>query len=92
MIHFLKKVLPVAIFMMATVAFAQKKTKIDILQAKTLEGTGQQNVTKLKGDCIFKQDNILLYCDSALLYEQTNSVGCVRARTYGAGGYGKFVW
>jgi lipopolysaccharide assembly outer membrane protein LptD (OstA) len=34
----------------------------------------KEQIKKLKGNCRFKQDNVFMYCDSALLYEVLNKV------------------
>ncbi len=57
-------------------SFAQKNKKVEIVQASSLEGSKINGieVRRLVGDVIFKQDNTLMYCDSALFYESTNSI------------------
>jgi lipopolysaccharide assembly outer membrane protein LptD (OstA) len=64
-----------AIFSTLTLS-AQKVTQVEVLNANVLEFVkiGNKQVRKLKGDCSFRQDNVYLYCDSALLYQETNSV------------------
>ena len=56
--------------------FAQKSKQVEIIQASSLEGSkiNGVEVRRLVGDVIFKQDNTLMYCDSALFYEITNSI------------------
>ena len=56
--------------------YAQKAQRIEIVQANSLEGfhLNGEEVRRLNGDVIFRQDNTLMYCDSALFYERTNSV------------------
>lgn len=51
-------------------------TKIQILNANTfeLEQRGQFKVKKLIGDVGLKQDNTILRCDSAYLFDETNFV------------------
>ncbi len=51
-------------------------TKIQILNANTfeLEQRGQFKVKKLIGSVGLKQDNTILYCDSAYLFDETNFV------------------
>lgn len=55
---------------------AQKKSKVNIENANTLFGVGPDGnkTNKLIGNVIFKQDDIYLYCDSAFLYEISNSI------------------
>ena len=57
-------------------AQAQTPTRVEVINADVLEfvKTGNQTIQKLKGHCAFKQDNVLLYCDSALKNSETNSV------------------
>lgn len=64
-----------AVFSTLTLS-AQKVTQVEVLNANVLEFVkiGNKQVRKLKGDCSFRQDNVYLYCDSALLYQETNSV------------------
>lgn len=63
-------------FIFVQVSFAQSVTKIDILNADVFnfENTGEEEVKKLTGHCAFRQDDILLYCDSAILYTLANNV------------------
>lgn len=55
---------------------AQETKRIEIVQAGSLEGIrmGGEEVRRLIGDVIFKQDDTYLYCDSALFYELRNSI------------------
>jgi lipopolysaccharide assembly outer membrane protein LptD (OstA) len=58
-------------------SFAQLSGKpIEIIQAGSLEGVKYNGieVRRLVGDVIFKQDNTLMYCDSALFYESNNTI------------------
>jgi lipopolysaccharide export system protein LptA len=57
-------------------AFAQMGSKIQVLGAKTFEydQRNSSKVRKLIGDVKLKQDNTLLFCDSAYQYEETNFV------------------
>ena len=57
-------------------SFSQNSKRVEIVQANSLEGSkidGQQ-VRRLNGDVIFRQDATLMYCDSALFYEKSNSI------------------
>ena len=56
--------------------YAQTPTRVEVINADVLEfaKTGSQTVQKLKGNCVFKQDNVILSCDSALKNSETNSV------------------
>lgn len=49
---------------------------IEIVQAGSLEGIKYNGieVRRLIGDVIFRQDNTLMYCDSALFYEVNNTI------------------
>lgn len=55
---------------------AQEQKKIEILQAGSLEGIrrGEEEVRRLIGDVIFRQDDTYMYCDSALFFEAGNSI------------------
>lgn len=58
-------------------SFAQLSGKpIEIIQAGSLEGIKYNGieVRRLVGNVIFKQDNTLMYCDSALFYESNNTI------------------
>ena len=56
--------------------FAQKAKQIEIIQAGSLEGSkiNGEEVRRLVGDVIFKQETTFLYCDSAIFYVITNSI------------------
>ncbi|MFH1321257.1 MAG: OstA-like protein [Bacteroidota bacterium] len=60
----------------STCCFAQKPTKIEIVNADILEYDEQlgSNIRRLIGNVAFKQDNVLLYCDSAYMYPEKNSL------------------
>ncbi len=55
---------------------AQKTNRVEVVHANVFEFVkiGDRQIKKLKGNCVFRQDNVTLRCDSALLYDQTNSV------------------
>jgi len=55
---------------------AQKKEKIEVIQADDLFGTKRkgENAQRLIGDVIFKHKNALMYCDSAYLYGSSNTI------------------
>ena len=57
-------------------ASAQSPSKIELVHANILEGDDQfgKDVRRLLGDVTFKQENTLMYCDSAYLYASTNSL------------------
>jgi lipopolysaccharide export system protein LptA len=55
-------------------ARAQEGTRIEIVGARESIGYSNTKVNKLIGDVVFRQDNVLLYCDSAFLYDARNSV------------------
>ena len=63
-------------FSISISAFGQESKRIEIVQANTLEGTkiGNEEIRVLRGDVIFKQNSTLMYCDSALFYENSNSI------------------
>ena len=55
---------------------AQESKRVEIVQANSLEGSkiNGEEVRSLSGDVIFKQNTTLMYCDSALFYENSNSI------------------
>ena len=58
-------------------AFSQKTpAKIELIQADVLEfnKSVNENARRFKGNVIFKHENAYLYCDSAFLYININSV------------------
>lgn len=70
-------------FVALTCFFSAKKSSgqinsrpIEIVQAGSLEGVKYNGieVRRLVGNVIFRQDNTLMYCDSALFYEQNNTI------------------
>ncbi len=65
---------------------AQKGTKIDLINANTLEFDKKigENVKRLIGNVIMQHNSTMLYCDSAYLYSEGNNVdayGNVRINT-----------
>lgn len=67
--------------MLPFLSVAQSSVKVDgqrveIKQASMLEGKhiNGEEVRQLTGDVIFKQGNTLMYCDSALFFEKSNSI------------------
>jgi len=56
--------------------FAQKKSKIEILNANTLEyeETKGEKVKRLIGDVQLKHDDALMFCDSAYIYSNSNTM------------------
>lgn len=57
-------------------SFSQKTTKIDLINANTLEFDKKigEDVKRLIGNVILKHDQTFLYCDSAYLHSESNSV------------------
>ena len=55
---------------------AQKKSKIEILNANTLEfeDLGNERVKRLIGDVQLKHDEALMFCDSAYIYSNSNTM------------------
>lgn len=55
---------------------AQNKNKVEILAAQNFEyiKMGSKNISKLIGNVQLKQQNTLMYCDSALIFESENVV------------------
>ncbi len=75
---FIKRILFIIIFIAATFydAFAQNKTLIYIERANSLEYDVEigEDVNRFIGNVVFRHDNTFLYCDSAYLYTDINSV------------------
>lgn len=57
-------------------AFSQKKTQIQLVRAQRLDYDEEVaiDVKRVIGDVVFEHDGAYLYCDSAWLYDNTNSV------------------
>ena len=55
---------------------AQKKTQVEIDNADSFEGDESlgKNVSRLLGNVRFRHQGALMYCDSAYLYQETNSL------------------
>ncbi len=72
----LKKLLIPFFLLIAIYSSAQKATRVEVLNADVLEfiKIGNQTIQKLKGNCVFRQDNVTLSCDSALKNNETNTV------------------
>lgn len=64
------------VFLFTENIFAQSPRRIEIIQAGSLEGSkiNGREVRRLVGDVIFQQEDTRLYCDSALFYEEGNSI------------------
>jgi len=63
-------------FLTCSYSEAQRTAQIEILNANIFEGDESlgKNVSRLKGDVRFKHKNALMNCDSAYLYQNTNSL------------------
>jgi lipopolysaccharide export system protein LptA len=57
-------------------SFAQQSTQIEIDNADTFEGDESlgKNVSRLLGNVRFRHQGALMYCDSAYLYQEANSL------------------
>jgi len=57
-------------------SFAQKSSQIEILNANTLEYEDMKGikVKRLIGDVQLKHDNALMFCDTALIYSNSNTM------------------
>ena len=55
---------------------AQKKTRIRIIEADQLQGiqSGKEELNIFTGNVIFEHDSAFLYCDSAVLFSEQNSL------------------
>lgn len=60
----------------ASTAFGQKKSKLKLLGAEKMvyDEEAHGKVRILQGNVRFKQNSSLMYCDSAVLYSETNSM------------------
>jgi lipopolysaccharide export system protein LptA len=65
-----------AIFLIPYFSFAQKTTQVEILNANTFEGDERlgKNVSRLLGNVQFRHEGVIMYCDSAYLYQESNSL------------------
>ncbi|MEZ5083851.1 MAG: OstA-like protein [Bacteroidales bacterium] len=65
----------ILLLLLSALSFAQKPTKIKLVKANELryDKSLGDKVQRLIGNVVLKQDSTLLYCDSAYLYEITNS-------------------
>lgn len=57
--------------------YAQQKSRVEVIFAKTLEGNTKSeygSLTKLIGSVQLKQGSTLMFCDSALLYDDSNKL------------------
>lgn len=73
--------------------FSQENKQVEIIQAGSLEGVkiDGEEVRRLVGNVIFRQEDTYMYCDSALFYESSNSIDAFgnvriegpRAKLYG---------
>jgi len=70
----IKKFTVLLVLIVSHFASAQKPTKIQLVHADILEYDEQSGskVKRLIGKVIFKHDKVLLHCDSAYLYSETN--------------------
>lgn len=58
-------------------AKAQQRSRVEVIFAKTLEGNTKSpfgSLTKLIGEVQLKQGSTLMFCDSALLYDDSNKL------------------
>ena len=64
------------LLLISSEANAQKKSKIEILNANVLEyeELGGLNLKRLIGDVQLKHDDALMFCDSAYIYSNTNTM------------------
>lgn len=72
----------------------EQPRRVEIVQADALEGSKikGEDVRRLTGNVIFRQGNTLMYCDSALFYDRSNSIdafGSIRIEGPEANMYGK---
>lgn len=69
------KQLVLIIFLLPVFGLAQRPTKVKLIKANIAryDKTLGEDIQRLIGGVILKQDSTYLYCDSAYLYEATNS-------------------
>jgi lipopolysaccharide export system protein LptA len=75
----LRKFTPAIFFLfllfIAAKGFSQEKKRVEIIQAETLEQSENvANAQRLINDVIIRHEDILMYCDSAYTYDQSNRV------------------
>lgn len=60
----------------SSLVVAQSKSQVEIENADTFEGDASlgKNVSRLLGNVRFRHQGALMYCDSAYLYQETNSL------------------
>ena len=70
------KVFFLFLFLLPLSVFAQEGGKIDILHADNLhaERRNGEDVQRLNGSVVFKQNDVTMHCDSAILYSVRNVV------------------
>ena len=83
---FFHKTIIFCIIISSQSVFSQKATKIDLINANSLEFDKNfgEDVKRLIGNVALKHDDTYLYCDSAYLYSASNSVdayGNIRINT-----------
>ncbi len=63
-------------FIYLSMGSLMSQTQIQLIKAKTLEYDEniKKDVKRIIGDVVFEHDGAILYCDSAWLYDKTNSV------------------
>ncbi len=76
MTHKLKFFFIVSLQFFCVALAAQKTTQVEIINADTFEGDESlgKNVSKLNGNVQFSHQGALMFCDSAYLYQETNSL------------------
>jgi len=70
-------VLAISVFLFVfTNSFAQVGSRIDILHANNLhaERKNGEDIQRLNGSVVFKQNEVTMHCDSAILYSARNAV------------------
>lgn len=67
-------VLVIFILCISGLSFSQKKQKIEIVNANLLEvmSSKGRGAKRLIGDVAFKQEDVMMYCDSAYFYSKEN--------------------
>ena len=76
MLKILRSTLFNILFFLPFLLMGQGKTPVEILHANELEfqKIGNETIKKVKGNVRLKQNETLMFCDSALIYDKTNTV------------------
>ena len=85
----MKKIALIFFLILPLSVFCQKATKVEIVSGNFLEGlkTDSGELKRIIGNCQFKQDDVTLWCDTAILDSKNNKLRAVgRVRILQTGG------